>query len=101
MVDTLVVIYLCGWLPVTFAAYAASKRLADKRSPASRPLFVSLIAGGLWPVLVVGMVELSIRGLPFGGTHGSIGPTPRPSQGPKGWIHSLPLLSEVRPHYGP
>jgi len=59
VVDTLVVIYLCGWLPVTFAAYAASKRLADKRSPASRPLFVSLIAGGLWPVLVVGMVELS------------------------------------------
>jgi hypothetical protein len=59
VVDTLVVIYLCGLLPVTFAAYAASKRLADKRSPASRPLFVSLIAGGLWPVLVVGMVELS------------------------------------------
>jgi hypothetical protein len=59
VVELLVVIYLCGWLPVTFAAYAASKRLADKRSPASRPFLVSLIAGGLWPVLVVGMVELS------------------------------------------
>ncbi|MGX9788508.1 hypothetical protein [Mycobacterium sp. MMS18-G62] len=59
MVDTLVLIYLSGWLPVTFGAYAASKRLADKRSPAPRPLIVSLIAGGLWPVLVVGMVELS------------------------------------------
>lgn len=59
MVDTLVLIYLCGWLPVSFLAYAASKRLADKRSPAPHPLFISLIAGGLWPVLVVGMVELS------------------------------------------
>jgi hypothetical protein len=59
VVDTLVFVYLCGWLPVTLAAYAASKRLADKRAPAPRPLFVSLIAGGLWPVLLVGMVELS------------------------------------------
>jgi hypothetical protein len=59
VVDILVFVYLCGWLPVTFAAYAASKRLADKRAPAPRPLFVSLIAGGLWPVLVIGMVELS------------------------------------------
>ena len=59
MVGTLVVIYLCGWLPVTLAAYAASKRLVDKRAPAPRPFFVSLIAGGLWPLLVVGMVELS------------------------------------------
>jgi len=59
VVDTLVVIYLCGWLPVTLAAYAASKRLVDKHAPAPRPFFVSMIAGGLWPVLVVGMVELS------------------------------------------
>jgi hypothetical protein len=59
VVDILLVIYLSGWLPVTLAAYGASRRLADKRSPASHPLFVSVVAGGLWPVLLVGMVELS------------------------------------------
>jgi hypothetical protein len=59
VVGTLALIYLGGWLPVTLAAYAASKRLADKRAPAPRPFFVSLIAGGLWPLLLVGMIELS------------------------------------------
>jgi hypothetical protein len=59
VVGTVLAIYLIGWLPVSFAAYAAAKRLADKRAPAPRPLLVSVVAGGLWPLLVVGMVELS------------------------------------------
>ena len=30
-----------------------------RRSPAAHPLGVSLIAGAVWPLLVVGLVELS------------------------------------------
>jgi putative effector of murein hydrolase len=59
MVDMLIVIYLVGWLPVTFAVYAAGKRLSDRRTPAVHPVLVSVAAGALWPLLVVGLVELS------------------------------------------
>jgi hypothetical protein len=61
MVDTLIVIYLIGWLPVSLAAYAAGKRLADRRAHPDQPLMmvVSLAAGAIWPLLVVGLVELS------------------------------------------
>lgn len=61
MVGTLIVIYLIGWLPVSFAAYAAGKRLADRQTPPDQSLMVmvSLAAGAVWPLLVVGLVELS------------------------------------------
>ena len=61
MVSTLIAVYLIGWLPVSFAVYAAGKRLADRRRSADDPLMVvvSLAAGAVWPLLVVGLVELS------------------------------------------
>lgn len=61
MVNTLITAYLIGWLPVTFAVYAAGKRLCDRRRAADDPLMVvvSLAAGALWPLLMVGLVELS------------------------------------------
>jgi hypothetical protein len=61
MVSTLIAVYLIGWLPVSFAVYAAGKRLADRRRAADDPLMVivSLAAGAVWPLLVVGLVELS------------------------------------------
>jgi hypothetical protein len=55
----LTVIYLGGWLAVTCAAYAAGRRLMDRESPPVHPLMVSLAAGAVWPLLVVGLVELS------------------------------------------
>jgi len=59
MVVMLVLIYLGGLLPVTFAVYATGRRLGDRQSPADRPLLVSLVAGVVWPLVVVGLVELS------------------------------------------
>jgi hypothetical protein len=59
VVVMLVVIYLGGWLPVSLAAYAAGRRLSERQSPAAHPLMVSLAAGAVWPLLVVGLVELS------------------------------------------
>ena len=59
VVDTLVVIYLGGWMLATLGVYAASRRWNDRRSPAPHPLGVSLFAGAVWPLLLVGLVELS------------------------------------------
>jgi Na+-transporting NADH:ubiquinone oxidoreductase subunit NqrE len=59
MVSMLLVIHLGGWLAVACAAYAASRHLADRESPPGHPLVVSLVAGAVWPLLVVGLVELS------------------------------------------
>ena len=59
MLNELVVIYLAGWVMASVALLAASKRYSDGHSPAVHPLGVSLIAGAAWPLLVVGLVELS------------------------------------------
>ena len=59
MVTMLIVIYLGGWLAVTCTAYVAGRRLIDRESPPDHPLMVSLAAGVIWPLLVVGLVELS------------------------------------------
>jgi hypothetical protein len=59
MVVMLVVSYAIGWLAVTLAVYAAGRRLTDRESPATHPLMVSVAAGAVWPLLVVGLVELS------------------------------------------
>jgi hypothetical protein len=61
MLNILIVTYLVGWLLVTFAAYAAGRRLSDRQTAPDQPLMVvlSLAAGAVWPLLVVGLVELS------------------------------------------
>jgi hypothetical protein len=57
--DTVVVIYLGGWMLATLGAYAASRRWNDRQSPAPHPLWVSVLAGAVWPLLLVGIAELS------------------------------------------
>lgn len=42
---------------MTFAAYVANSRLVD---PPDDRLLVSAVAGALWPLLVVGLVELGL-----------------------------------------
>lgn len=59
MVEALVLGYLVGWILFTLAVYAASRRFSDTRSPAPHPVGVSILAGALWPLLLVGLVELS------------------------------------------
>jgi len=59
VVGTLVVIYLGGWMLATLSLFAASRRWNDRRSPAPNPLWVSVLAGAVWPLLIVGVVELS------------------------------------------
>jgi hypothetical protein len=61
MLNILIVSYLIGWLLVTFAAYAAGRRLSDRQTAPDHPVMVvlSVAAGAVWPLLVVGLVELS------------------------------------------
>jgi hypothetical protein len=59
MIIMLTVIYLGGWLAVTGVAYATGRCLTDRESPPVHPLMVSLAAGVVWPLLLVGLVELS------------------------------------------
>ena len=52
-------VYLCGWLVATVAALIAATQFSDRGM--SRPLCVvslGILVGALWPVLVVGVVEL-------------------------------------------
>jgi len=55
----MVLIYLSGWLIGTIAAYTAARQLHDRCEPSPHPLCVSVVAGALWPLLLVGLVELS------------------------------------------
>jgi hypothetical protein len=59
VVAMLVVMYIGGWLAVSAAVYAAGRRLTDRESPGTHPLMLSVAGGALWPLLVVGLVELS------------------------------------------
>ena len=52
-------VYLCGWLVATVAALIGATQFSDRGK--SRPLCVGslgILVGALWPVLVVGVVEL-------------------------------------------
>ena len=59
MVDTLLIVYFVGWVVAGFVAYAAGKRLSQRHSPPAHPVIVSVAAGAVWPLLVIGLVELS------------------------------------------
>jgi hypothetical protein len=59
VVGTLLVIYFVGWVVASFALYAAGKRLTETHSRAVHPVIISVAAGAVWPLLVIGLVELS------------------------------------------
>lgn len=55
----LLTVYLCGWLVTTIGALVAVNWFSDRRtsSPLARGS-LAVLAGVLWPVLVVGLAEL-------------------------------------------
>jgi hypothetical protein len=59
MISQVIVIYLSGWIVASLGLYAAGRRLSEERAPALNPLALSIAAGAVWPLLVVGLVELS------------------------------------------
>jgi hypothetical protein len=57
MLSDLIVIYLGGWMVVTTGLFTVSTHFTDFRSPAAHPLGMSILAGALWPFLILGVVE--------------------------------------------
>lgn len=57
MAMTFAMVYLGGWLATTLATYVVSRRLADAPTSAVTTLCLSVLAGLVWPLVVVGLVE--------------------------------------------
>jgi hypothetical protein len=58
-IDVLVAVYLGGWLLVTLAGHVASRWFGHRWSPPAHPLLLSALAGALWPLLLIGLIEFS------------------------------------------
>jgi hypothetical protein len=56
----LVLGYLVGWVVTTFGVFDVAYRIRDTSLPASRRvvLAMTIAAGALWPLLLLGAVEL-------------------------------------------
>lgn len=59
MLWTCVMVYLVGWIVASAGVFAAGKRLSEPGMPPSYRLILSVAAGFIWPLLLVGAVELS------------------------------------------
>ena len=57
----MVTVYLCGWLITTIGTLAAADRLSSGDSPPMRVRAgVGVVAGALWPVVIIGLVQLAV-----------------------------------------
>ena len=54
----LLIVYLCGCLATMIGVLVAASRFGDRRVSQSLRGLLAVLAGVLWPVLVVGVVEL-------------------------------------------
>jgi hypothetical protein len=45
-------------LIIAVGVYIVSRRLGDDRRPSARPVVLSVLAGALWPLLLIGLLEL-------------------------------------------
>jgi hypothetical protein len=60
VITPLVLVYLGGWMLTTTTALTAARTMADSRRPPSLRGYVvtSVVAGAIWPLLLLGVVEL-------------------------------------------
>lgn len=63
MLPTWSLAYLTCWLVATVVVFVAGNCLSDRRQPATHPLSLSVIAGAVWPMLVIGALELAAMAL--------------------------------------
>ncbi len=60
VLEMFLIAYLCGWLLTTFAAWVAADAFGEKPMPRPRTrLMLAVVAGALWPVLVVGAAQFA------------------------------------------
>jgi hypothetical protein len=51
--------YLAGWVVATVFVLVAGSRLTDHRAPAAHPVPLSIVAGAVWPMLIIGALEFA------------------------------------------
>ena len=55
----MVLVYLCGWLVTTVGAAITATHFSDRGMPRALSVgSLAVLAGALWPVLVISVVEL-------------------------------------------
>jgi hypothetical protein len=50
--------YLGGWVLASIAVAIGAGRLQDELAPPTHPRLMSILAGAVWPVLIVAIVEV-------------------------------------------
>lgn len=58
MAEVLTVAYALGWLLTSFGVYAAGRRLCVDCPRPDHPVVVSLLAGAVWPFMLLGLIEV-------------------------------------------
>ena len=59
MFEIFTIVYLGAWLLTAVGTFVAGRLLADPDIPVANPLVVSLFAGAVWPLTILGAVELT------------------------------------------
>ncbi len=59
MITTCALVYLGGWVVTTLATFLAGRRLGDGATTPVSALGLSLLAGLIWPLIIIGVVEFS------------------------------------------
>ena len=59
MAMTWIWVYLAAWAVTTAITFLASRRFGDRTRPDRDVFAVSLLAGAVWPFVLVGVIELS------------------------------------------
>jgi hypothetical protein len=58
VMEALAAFYVAGVVVATVGGWVAAQKLGDQDQPAERLVLWSVIAGVLWPALLVGVVEM-------------------------------------------
>ena len=58
MLTLFTAIYLGGWILTTLVTFAEGKHLRDRSGPAPHSLLVSVVAGALWPLILLGVADI-------------------------------------------
>lgn len=75
MVHLYVEAYTAIWAVVTLATFLLGRRLSSDEQSPDHPLLTSILAGALWPVVVVGLLEAFTIAL-MSGSHAWRDPMP-------------------------
>lgn len=75
MVHLYVEAYIAAWAVVTLVTYLLGRRMSCSEQPPDRPIITSILAGALWPVVVVGLLEALTVAL-MAGSHAWRNPAP-------------------------